>query len=49
VRVFEGERDLRFDILTSHGKTGRAASASTASEKSLEKITKSACAPASAK
>ena len=41
MRLFECKRDLRFDILTSHGKAGAPPRTATAAEQALEEITKS--------
>ena len=49
MRLFERERDLRFDILAAHGKAGAAASATPATEQTFEEITESASPTVAAK
>src|SRR5213592_2381587 len=48
MRFLQTERDLRLDILTSHGEVRACASAVMASKKSLKEITEAARASASA-
>src|SRR5207249_9002431 len=49
MRLLEGQRDFRFDILTAHREAGTPASGpASATEQALEKIAKSAPTPAPA-
>ena len=49
MRLFEGERDLRFDIPPAHDKAGAAATGPAAAEQALEKIAEPALAAAATK
>src|SRR5689334_19785582 len=49
MRFFQGERNLRLDILASHREARAAASAPTAAKQALEEITKSTLTASSAK